>query len=69
MCCFHWSIKKLFWVLDRAELRYAGKIKWNAGRKKAESERHHGSAARERCAETLLVGHDLVVIYRLTEMG
>ena len=46
-----------------------GKIKWSAGRKEVESERSHGTAAGDRCAETLLVGHDLVVMHRLMEMG
>ena len=32
-------------------------------------ERCHGATARDRCAEILLVGHDLMVIYRLIEMG
>ena len=45
-----------------------GKIKLNAGRK-AESERCHGSTAGGRHAEILLIGHDLVVIHRLIEMG
>ena len=41
----------------------------NSGRKKAESGRHHGAAtAGDKHAGTLLVGHDLVVIYRLIEM-
>ena len=40
----------------------------NAGRKEAESGRSHGAAIRDRHAETLLVGLDLVVIHRLMEM-
>ena len=39
------------------------------GERRAESERRHRSVAGGRCAETLLVGHDLVVIHRLMEMG
>ena len=31
--------------------------------------RSHGAAARDRHAETLLVGHELVVMDRLMEMG
>ena len=41
----------------------------NAGIKEAGSERSHGATTRDRCAETLLVGHDLVVMHRLMEMG
>ena len=44
------------------------KTKLNAGKKEAESERSHGAAAGDRCAETLLVGHDLLVMHRLMEM-
>ena len=39
------------------------------GERRVESERHHGAAAGDRCAEILLVGHDLMVIYRLIEIG
>ena len=46
-----------------------GGTKLNAGRKKEELERSHGAATGDRHAETLLVGHDLVVIHRLMEMG
>ena len=46
-----------------------GKTKLNAGRKEVESEGSHGAAARDRHTETLLVGHDLVVMHRLMEMG
>ena len=46
-----------------------GKTKLNAGREEVESERNHGAAAGDRRAETLLVGHDLVVMHRLMEMG
>ena len=45
-----------------------GKTKLNAGRKEAESGSSHGAATGERCAETLLVGYDLVVMHRLIEM-
>ena len=31
------------WLIDKTELRYAGKTKLNAGRKEAESERSHGA--------------------------
>ena len=41
--------------------------KLNVGRKEAESERSHGSTAGDRRAETLLVGHDLVMVHRLIE--
>ena len=45
----------------------------NAGRKKGRLERSHGASVRDRrrgsCAETLLVGHELVVMHRLMEMG
>ena len=51
------------------EQRQAGKTKQNAGRKKAESERSHGDTAGDRCSETLLTGHDLMVMHRLVEMG
>ena len=46
-----------------------GKTKLNAGRKEAESKRSHGAAAGDRCAETLLVGHNLMVMHRLMEIG
>ena len=40
------------------------------GERRVESERHHGAAAtRDRRAETFMVGHDLVVLHRLMEMG
>ena len=45
------------------------KARQNAGRKKGGVKRHHGAASGDRCAETLLLGHDLVVIHRLIEMG
>ena len=41
----------------------------NAGRKKGGVERSHGASAKDRSAETLLVGHDLVVMHRLMKMG
>ena len=40
-----------------------------AERKKAETERRHEATAGDRCAETLLVYHDLMLIYRLIKMG
>ena len=43
------------------------KTKLNAGKKDAESERSHGAAAGDRHAETLLVGHNLMVVHRLME--
>ena len=48
-----------------------GRTGLNAGRKKGGAgERHHEVVtAKDRHAETLLVGHDLVVMHRLTEMG
>ena len=39
------------------------------GGRRDDSERSHGAATGDRCAETLLVGHDLVVMHRLMEMG
>ena len=39
------------------------------GERREESERSHVAATRDRYAKTLLVGHDLVVIHRLMEMG
>ena len=45
------------------------KTKSKVGRKEAESKRSHGAAARDRHAEALLVGHDLMVMHRLMEMG
>ena len=38
------------------------------GRRAELEEGRHGSTAEYRCAETLLVGYDLVVIYRFKEM-
>ena len=43
-------------------------MKLNAVRNKAESEGHHGAAARARQAEILLVSHSHVAIHRLMEM-
>ena len=40
----------------------------NAGRKRAEFRRSHEAATGDRRAETLLVGHDLVVMHRLMEV-
>ena len=34
MCCFHWLIKKLPWVLIGQQLRQAEQTEQNAGRKK-----------------------------------
>ena len=39
------------------------------GERRVESVGCHGFTAGGRNAETLLVGHDLVAIYRLIEMG
>ena len=41
----------------------------NAGRKEAEMERIHGASAGDRYVEILLVGHNLLVVHRLMEMG
>ena len=41
----------------------------SAWRKKADTGGHYGAAARVRHAEILLKGHDLVVIYRVKEIG
>ena len=46
-----------------------GKTKVNAGTRKAESRRSHGAISGDRCAETLLLGHGLMVIHRLIDMG
>ena len=46
-----------------------GKTKLNAGRKKEELERSHGASAGDKHVEILLVGHDLMVMHRLMEMG
>ena len=70
VCCeYHRLIKKPLWYVDSTELRYVGKTKLNAGRRRAESRRSHGTAAGDRHAENLLVGHDLVMMHRLMEMG
>ena len=51
MCSFYWlRNKELAWPIASEE---EGRVK-----------RCHGAATRDRCAKTLLVGHDLVVIYR-----
>ena len=44
------------------------KTKRNIGRKKVESEISPGSAG-DRCAEILMVSHELMVIHRLIEIG
>ena len=46
-----------------------GKLGCMLGERRVESGKHNGSAAGDRHAETLLVGHNLMVIYRLIEMG
>ena len=46
---------------------YAGKARMNAESKRTDSERHYG--ARDKHTEAFLVDHDLMVIYRLKEMG
>ena len=38
-------------------------------KRRAESERRYGSATRDKCAETLLVGHDLIVIKQINRDG
>ena len=43
------------------------KAKLNAGRKEAKSGRRYGAATGDRGTETLLIGHDLVVMHRLME--
>ena len=45
------------------------KTKLNPARKKVEPEGSQGAAAKDRLAETLLVGHDLMVMHRLIEIG
>ena len=45
-----------------------GKLGCMLGGRRVESERHYG-ATKDRHAVTLLVGHDLVVMNRLIEMG
>ena len=46
-----------------------GKTKWNVGRNKEESGETINSLPEiDRCGKTLLVGHNLVMIYRLLEM-
>ena len=47
----------------------AGKTKLGAGRKEVGSERSHGAGTENRHAETLLIGHNLMVMLRLMEMG
>ena len=69
MCCFYWLMnKETGLAYSKVELSQAGKAKLNAGRK-AKSERSHGAAAGDRHTEILLVGHDLVMMHRLIEMG
>ena len=55
-------------VFSKGELSIVGKTKLNAGRRKAESVRSH-VALPETDARTLPVGHNLVVVHRLMEMG
>ena len=47
----------------------AEKTKLNAGKEKVESEKSHEAPTRDRHSETLLVGHNLIVMHRLIEMG
>ena len=58
-----------FGPIDRAELMEVGKTKLNTDRKKDGIRRYHGSPARGRHAETLMEGHNLVVLYRLIKIG
>ena len=44
------------------------RIGLNAESKKDRFRICHGSFTKNRCAKTLLIGHNLVVIYRLIEM-
>ena len=45
MCCFYWLMnKETALAYSKAELSYVGKTKLNAGRKKAESKRHHADS-------------------------
>ena len=46
-----------------------GKTKLNSGRKEAGSGRSFGATTRDKHVETLLVGHDLVVMHRLMEIS
>ena len=46
-----------------------GKLGCMLGERRVQSERSHGASTRDRRAETLLVGHDLVGMHRLMEMG
>ena len=71
MCGFYWLMnKELLWIYGKGRTELGeGKARLYAERKRVESERHHGAAARVRHAETLLVSHCHVVIYRLMEMG
>ena len=45
------------------------KLKGILGERRTEPMRCNGATTGDRCPETLLVGHDLMVIYRLIEMG
>ena len=69
VCCeYHWLIKELLWAYSRA----IGETKPNAGRKETEAEGSHGATGSKhisRGAKTLLVGHVLMVIQRLMEIG
>ena len=47
MFYYHWLIKKPLWSMA-GQIQVGGKTKLNAGRKKAESGRHHVAAERER---------------------
>ena len=46
-----------------------GKTQLNAGREKAMSERNYGDTVEERCGEILFVGHNLMLMHTLIEMG
>ena len=68
VCCdYSWLIKELLWAYSRGP-----KLNWRLGRRRQrqrDTMEPQLETAGDRCAETLLVGHNLTVMHRLTEMG
>ena len=61
-------IKDCFGPIAGQNLARQGKLNRMLEERRMESRRSHGAATGDRCAENLLVGHDLMVMHKLIEM-
>ena len=68
MYCFYWLMRKAAWAYDSVEYNQDERDIY-IEREMAESERHHVAAEGDRCPGTLPVGHSLMAIHRIIEMG